>query len=49
MSFPMRSFNLATCNCIVIAMKARPAFVRRMGNSLGVTIPKPVKDQDIEW
>jgi antitoxin MazE len=33
------------CNNIVITMKALPVTVRRIGNSLGIVIPKPVLAQ----
>ena len=33
------------CNNIVITMKSLPVTVRRIGNSLGVVIPKPVLAQ----
>src|SRR5450755_4167746 len=33
------------CNNIVITMKSLPVSVRRIGNSLGIVIPKPVLAQ----
>jgi antitoxin MazE len=33
------------CNNIVITMKSLPVTVRRIGNSLGIVIPKPVLAQ----